>query len=87
MTEGISERDVNRKDLKIQALRERLAQITVQYEDRDADKRIIITEHEQLIENLQRQLQAVTEQLNSMQTEGLENFDVPPEPDDTPLPE
>lgn len=47
----------DRKDLKIQALRERIAQIVVEYEDKDADRRIVITEYENLINNLQQQLQ------------------------------
>lgn len=35
--------ELDRKDLKIEALKQRLAEITVQYEDKDADRRVEIT--------------------------------------------
>lgn len=44
---------MDRKDMKIEALKQRLAEITVQYEDRDADRRIEITEMAQKIKELE----------------------------------
>lgn len=40
------ENKVDRRDLKIEALRQRIATLTMQYEDQAADARVIITELE-----------------------------------------
>jgi hypothetical protein len=50
------EQPYDRKDMKIQALKERLAEITVMYEDRDADRRIALTEAGFRIEQLEKEV-------------------------------
>lgn len=57
---------LDRKDLKIQALKERLTQITVDAEDRVADLRVELTvnaqEYQAVIEGLQSRIDELTAQ-------------------------
>lgn len=54
----------DRRDLKILALRESLAQIVTKYEDRDADRRIEITEAYEEIERLKDELKKLQDDEN-----------------------
>lgn len=69
MSQTQEPQQLDRKDMKIIALKERLAEITVQYEDKDADRRIAITEAGQRIEELEAQVGDLLGQLTS-KTEG-----------------
>lgn len=53
----MTENKMTRDQLKVLALRERIATIVVEYEDKDADRRIVITEQEQRINELLAQVE------------------------------
>jgi len=60
MTEQIEEQQVDRKDLKIQALVEKISTLTAQYENQAADYRVEITlmsTENNRLENLVHELQ------------------------------
>lgn len=64
MTEQLQESRLDRKDLKIQAFKERIAELSFQYEDRDADRRVDLTEAASRIQELEQQVSTLTEELS-----------------------
>ncbi len=59
MTQEVQKLD--RKDMKILALRQRIAEIVVEYEDKDADRRIEITELAERAQKAEAELAEVRE--------------------------
>jgi hypothetical protein len=57
----------DRRDLKIRALKDSLANTVVQYEDKIADMRIVITEQEEAFNRVVNQLNETNEQLAQQQ--------------------
>lgn len=57
---------MDEKDLKITALKQRIGEITSDYEDRIADLRVNITYQQQQLEQLQRQNQELESQLSDL---------------------
>jgi len=58
MTQQTLENTPDRKDLKVQALLERISQIIAQYENQDAERRIDITMLSEQLQNAQEELAA-----------------------------
>lgn len=54
---------MDRKDLKIEAYRQRVAQIVTEYEDKCVDYRVEITELDERARQLQGQLDTVVQEL------------------------
>lgn len=74
----MSENQLDRKDLKVQALRERIAQLSVEHEDRASDLRVEVT-------LLNQQLQEFAQKNVELQArlDEFEVTDVPVQEDDT----
>ena len=86
-----TEKDVNKRDMKITALRQSMAELVVSYEDKDADRRIEITELHNMINALNERLVALSEQvrqttqpINSLTEAAEGGGDVQETTEDTP---
>lgn len=62
-------REITRKDLKIQALLEKISILTTQYESQDADRRVTITELNQENEALREELRKYEEDAHVVEKE------------------
>lgn len=65
----MSENTVDRKDLKIKALRESTSKLVSDYEDRIAELRIELTIHATEIDNLRAHVQNLENENNSLRAE------------------
>lgn len=63
----MNENRLDRNQLKVLALRERIATLVVEYEDKDAERRIEITEFGERIKELENEVAMLTDRLNSVE--------------------
>jgi hypothetical protein len=61
------QQELTRDQLKIMALRERLSQVVVEYEDRDADRRVDITQQGNEMQKLAEENARLNNQLQELQ--------------------
>lgn len=57
---------MNRLELKIEALKQSIAKLTVEYEDRDAERRVEITELSEANQNLEQQVNDLKTELEAL---------------------